>query len=80
MERKLLAIGELVLDIRLREYLRNASPCITVMQPAGEAYSADAYIPAASVMTVVTDASEIDAIIEALVDIKTFLVNSQSKF
>ena len=37
-------------------------------------------MPASSVMTEVTDADEIDAIIDALVDIKTFLAVDQGKF
>ena len=80
MERKLFAVGELIFDVRLQEHLRRTSPCIVVMQPAGQALDIEAYMPASSVMTEVTDADEIDAIIDALVDIKTFLAVDQGKF
>lgn len=84
MERKLLALGKLVIDVSLQNTWGRDLPSVTITTPASIGYQVGevgyAYSPAASVATEITDPEEIDAIIEALVDIKTFLVNSERKF
>ena len=83
MQTRLFEIGSLIARVVLQNNGYRDYPSISIMQPASAGVTVGeisyAYTPAASVSTGIYTPAGIDAAIEALIDIKTFLVESQER-